>query len=59
MGFHKIKIKRKERNTTNKKKNNLAVNKSESDYQNHVSTESHKHQVFWKTVKESKTLILT
>ena len=46
MGFHKIKIKRKDRNTTNKKKNNLAVNKSESDYQNHVSTESHKHQVF-------------
>jgi hypothetical protein len=33
MEFHKRKIKRRERNTVNKKKNNLAVNKSESDYQ--------------------------
>jgi len=31
----------------NKKNNNLAVNKSESDYQKHdVSKESHKYMVF-------------
>jgi len=33
MEFHKRKIKRRDRNAMNKKKNNLAVNKSESDYQ--------------------------
>jgi len=36
----------------------LGVNKSESDYQKHeVSTESDKYQVFWKTVKETETLM--
>jgi hypothetical protein len=47
MEFHKRKIKRKERNTMNKKKNNLGFNKSESDYQKHdVALESDKYQVF-------------
>jgi hypothetical protein len=38
----------------------LGFNKSESDYQKHdVALESDKYQVFWKTVKETETLIWT